>query len=653
MDLYSIREHLINVRKEVNPEKIKMKIKNYDVVSFDIFDTLVKRRIPREKDLFKLVALNYNLTAINKMDVTKFYEARKIAAIQAINNLTDESEDIQLFEIYNQLPPEYDYCKNDLMLEELKLEIKLCQANLMIKDIYDWCIKQGKTVIIISDMYLSYECITTILHNCGYAGYDEIFLSSKVKKKKATGRLYEHVLKQEKYSDKKIIHIGDSLRSDYLEAKKHGFEAIKIPKYPIHIKFYNRGRKVSKQHDTQIDLGRIINNTINVAKSDYYKYGYEALGVLLLGYSQWLNNIIKEKGIEKVFFLARDGYLIQSVYNCLYEEENRVDSSYLYVSRKSIQFPLLWAYDNLGDYFSLNGNKRWYIEMICARLDIDYTEGLKYWEEIGLSKHTSFKTFELYNNPQIALFYEKFREEAVERSKQAFESTKRYLDQCDFYGRVAIVDSGSINFTTQNCLIKFCELANIDVLISGLYLWTGEYSDGDIENYIYKDNKIIGGESILIEFPLTSPEGTTNGYKIEKNVVRVLVDSYEYSDGMMNEVINDIQKGVADFICAVKEWSKFNSISSEIAHAAIKAISRTPNVRESKMFGNLMFKSDNQETYLAKPKKILHYLFDVHGLKRDFLKTRWGIGFFKRLFKVPLPYWKIVYILRYMYNRRR
>ena len=43
--------------------------------------------------------------------------------------------------------------------------------NAEMKKVYDWCLVQGKTNFITSDMYLPEDVVTRILHENGYTGY--------------------------------------------------------------------------------------------------------------------------------------------------------------------------------------------------------------------------------------------------------------------------------------------------------------------------------------------------------------------------------------------------------------------------------------------------------------------------------------------------
>jgi len=430
--------------------------------------------------------------------------------------------------------------------------------------------------------------------------------------------------------------------------------AIKIPKYTNTAKYYARGRTIKKNREMQIEIGKVINACIDPCTSEYYRFGYESLGMLLFGFSQWINKTISAEKVNRVFFLARDGYLLEKVYKELYPDGSSFASNYLYISRKSIHFSLLWSFENIEDYLSLNGNKRWYLEMICARLNIEYERGKKYWEYLGLDANASYKTEEIRNNTKINQFYEYFKGELVEKSKEQFEFIKKYFNQMGFSGKIMVVDSGSMFCTTQRCLNLFCKLAGVDAEIIGRYLWMGAQNPMmNVDSYIFKGKSILGGESMLIEFPLTAHEGSTARYMLENGKVLPVLDDYEYSEENMAEIVYDIQKGVMDFASTVRQWGMVNEISPELAISSINNISKNPKYFETKLFGNIIFRSDEQNTYLAKPQKLLCYVTKLGDFKRDFLKTRWQIGFLKRLFILPFPYYSLLKLVWRLYKRIR
>ena len=63
-----------------------------------------------------------------------------------------------------------------------------------------------------------------------------------------------------------------------------------------------------------------------------------------------------------------------------------------------------------------------------------------------------------------------------------------------------------------------------------------------------------------------------------------------------------------------------------------------PSKKDLKLFSEFKFYDEGEIQYLAVPKSVLHYLVHIKELKKDFLLSRWKIGFLKKLLKLNLPY---------------
>ena len=72
---------------------------NYNYISFDIFDTLVKREVSNPNEIFNIVENKYNL---ENRKIKKFKKNRLEALKIAASKLNDK-EEVNLSEIYNEL----------------------------------------------------------------------------------------------------------------------------------------------------------------------------------------------------------------------------------------------------------------------------------------------------------------------------------------------------------------------------------------------------------------------------------------------------------------------------------------------------------------------------------------------------------------------
>ena len=138
-----------------------------------------------------------------------------------------KNEEIFLKDIYDNFSISKKE-KNNL----LKLELKIENENLFLNEhIYKWiklAKNYNKKVILISDMYLSLKDIKRIALNKleKISFIDNIYISSEIGFRKATGKLFEYVLNDNYIKNNEILHIGDNIRSDINIANAIGIKTI-------------------------------------------------------------------------------------------------------------------------------------------------------------------------------------------------------------------------------------------------------------------------------------------------------------------------------------------------------------------------------------------------------------------------------------------
>lgn len=293
-------------------------IADKDIVSFDLFDTLLIRPFVKEDDLFRYIEKKY--------DVKNFYSIRKDAETKARERLKKE---VNIDEIYSYIDDEYRYLKDI----EIDQEINILHINKMIKPLYDKAKELNKRVIIISDMYLPKEVISTIIEKNHYQ-IDQIYVSNSVNKTKGNGDLFEYVLNKENIDKSRIVHFGDNYLSDYSNARLLGIEAYQTPKYLDC--FLNQNKTFLDYLERYDDLkSSICISLASKCDSNTYfeKIGYYFAGPLVLGYLNFICKSALQDKIDKLFFVSRDGYLLKDIYDRYFYNKYKIDSAYVYLSR--------------------------------------------------------------------------------------------------------------------------------------------------------------------------------------------------------------------------------------------------------------------------------------------------------------------------------
>lgn len=206
-------------------KELKDKVDKADIVSFDIFDTLIMRKIFSPEDVFRL--LGEKVRAELNIDCG-IDSIRSQAAAQCGPHAT-------ISEIYQQIKKTTNLTdKNimDIMQLEKDTDIDLCIARRDMVDLYEYCISVGKEVYLISDMYYTLSDIKRILDKCGVTQPDDehIWISCEKKSDKISGSIWKHYseIVCEANKDASCLHIGDNKIGDVQNPAKYGIDSYYI-----------------------------------------------------------------------------------------------------------------------------------------------------------------------------------------------------------------------------------------------------------------------------------------------------------------------------------------------------------------------------------------------------------------------------------------
>lgn len=632
-----VMQHLkekVNTRSSINTEAILKQIENYDVVSFDIFDTLLKRNVKRPEDVFRYIEKKYKKEGFFKERI----EAEKKARVKK------KGKEIVISEIYKEMT-----C--DFIEEELLAESQLLLSNDWIMPIYKEAIK-SKSVIIVSDMYLPESFIVEILRREGIVGYKKLYLSSTIGKTKHSGELFDFILK-EIGKNKKIIHIGDSFKSDYEVPRNKGIDSIHIPKNVL--------KDIYRLKNCGIEsniINSFLNNTSPIDQNNYYRFGYEKFGMFLWGYSKWLHKSIKNSHIEDVYFFSRDGLIMKKAFDTLY---NDVHTHYLEVSRRSLRVPILWMNHELEYVIDMiSPSKLVSLATIFDGVGLDINDYVELIGRYGFDINTAFDRKTILKNDNLRELYLKLSDDIVRVSRQEYDLLVKYIEQNQLSGKFAIVDIGWSG-GMQRYLIETLNKLGIKSQIKGFYIGVADYykrnvnviSTLDLNGYLFdymhdvnakdKRSAFVG----LFETLFLEQGGSVKNYRYENNYVVANRLPYEYLENgkptFEYRCVMDIQKGALEFI---RRFGNTDiNISPDILYEGLADTGLRPKKYDISMFADFRFFDEGETQYLAKPKNIFFYLVHLKDFKRDFLSSRWKIGFMKRLLKIRLPYEKLYQVM--------
>lgn len=327
-------------------QELKDKIDKVEVVSFDIFDTLIMRKIFSPEDVFRL--LEEKVRVELKLDC----EIANVRA-QAASMCGSYATINEIYQYIKQQTNLIDKNIIDIMQLEKDIDIDLCITRRDIADLYEYCLTCGKEVYLISDMYYTLQDIKRILDKCGVKVPDDehIWISCEKKADKVSGSLWE------KYSklvskDIRCLHIGDNKTGDAKNPVIYGIDSYYIMSAKDMLMKSSISELASSVNTVSdsICLGLVAAKLFNspfalcstngkVSYDDSEIYGYCVYGPLLEKFLIWLYYNSRKDGIDKLLFFARDGYFLEKDYKVVSELLNdgyEQDWCYLPISRRLI-----------------------------------------------------------------------------------------------------------------------------------------------------------------------------------------------------------------------------------------------------------------------------------------------------------------------------
>lgn len=622
-------------------EKTEKAIAEAEVVSFDIFDTLVKRNVSEPSEIFAVTESRYNADADKPI---KDYRQKRIEAEKKARKHSPE-EEITIREIYDFLPYSEEE-KKKLEQTELETELLNCVPDLTMQRLFHQCRERHKHIVITSDMYLPEEIIRSILEKCGYAGYEKLYLSSVCKKTKSSGNIF--ALLSEEYAPYagKIVHIGDHIKGDFISPKKKGIKAILIDGNKRKLHFWS---PVCREFKTSYHYRRLysmINNSVKEETSLTEKIGYEILGPVLYGFCYWLKEQLEKDGIERVFFLSREGKLLQRAYKELFPE-SAILQTYLYVSRQALLVPMLHqvkSYDELVDTLKCFLHIP-FLKTIGKVCSLDGESFKKEIEKLGLREET-----EVYQVPEHlkGRLYDIIKGLGGEFFKEQYENVNQYLKDNCFAGNVAVVDIGWTG-TMQRCLQHF---ADSHTNITGYYIGVKNLEKKDFYYGMKRKGYLFAPDenteyALMIRFTLQvfeslflNRDGSVRQYiNRESTVIPCLaVSEYRQQEG---DLIDKIQECAIDALRYLKEGCQGKNISVKHMMQSYKMFAVKPKKQVLQLFQKFCFLDGNVITLLPS-QSLFYYCLHLKEFKRELNANVCKMWFFKWLFKINFPYYEVL-----------
>lgn len=482
---------------------IKLKIRQAEVVSFDVFDTLLNRPFCEPKDVFLFLSKRY--------DEPEFYQARLNAEKEARKKLNRVQ--VTYDELYHCMPSKFHYMKE----LEAQFEYETIYPQIETKKFYDYAIKKGKKVVFTTDMYYSQDFLLKLLKKNGYSNSEDIYVSGYLRRSKYQNTLFPYVVQTLKVKASKVLHIGDNRKSDYLAAKAAGLKAVyitsgrnKLFKLFPRLEFF---WKNNNQLTSSVILGLIIKRlTLKHSFKNYWEeFGYVYGGGVCYGLCKFIANEMQRDKRRELVCVARDGYTIEKIINLIAPS---VKTHYVIASRAinlltslEVEHELPWTHKS---------------ESI-----------IRMFKEISPEFNRRCKGKSWNSNSERTDFINKNRDILQPLAEKILECYKNYIKTFNIRDkRIAIFDVAAGACNSYKCLQRV--FPDRDIL--GLYWVITAKNHFNLRAY-QKDFIHKFGKYQMIELLITAPELPVKNFSPDGKIIR-LDNKYEKRRAVISREIS-------------------------------------------------------------------------------------------------------------------
>ncbi len=392
------------------------KIAKAEVVSFDLMDTLLMRKVMSYTDVFELLGIRLGKAGIH---IPEFARLR----LAAEKECSQDGAPI-LEKIYGkvlELADRTSISAKELAEMEWELDRTLIVPRRSMCELFREIIRSGKKVVITTDNYYSKEWIASLLSEYDLEGYAELFVSCDVGTSK-TQKLFERVIERTGIEPGRILHIGDDEYADVEKAAGFGLDTFRIYRA---VDFFDQLAGLGMETDVSdisdrvkvgLFLARVFNDPFcferedrRLSVGDESDIGYLFCAPMITDFTLWMQESISRQGFGQVLFGARDGYLFDK----LYEICGKDARSYYFLTSRT-------AAIRAG---------------METQEDIDYVDGMKYsgTPKEALKERFGIEERELAGRDRIVAI--------LEKAKYQRENYRRYIERLGLdEGKLAFFD---------------------------------------------------------------------------------------------------------------------------------------------------------------------------------------------------------------------
>ena len=564
-----------------------------DTVSFDLFDTLLVRRI-HDPDMLKPATARF--VAAKARNVGLNWSWPLVQRLRDRIEKEQRRETSLHFEDHEARYPDFmermlrqlfgDQYDDTLLAEVTDYELRIENSMLVPRArLVEWLKAlhaSGKRTLIVSDIYLPASHLERLVSHAGLlACVDGVVSSADTFLAKASGKGYTLLRERYGLNYDRWLHVGDNPHSDGLRPAELGIKALVLRDSDEKHRKAIVKRYHSYSQGQGFWKGRVLQQLMlpleaeNIPRSPLYTYGYTVMAPLLAAFLQGVAESCLQAGIRRLFFFSREGWMFDRIWQTmmpvLYPEAGLPETSYLYVSRMALAGASCahqgMRQENADIVFLPAGNRDF--RDVCRVFSLQADPFAPHLARHGLTAETVLSGAHQGYIPENRLRFNilltdgKFQAEVRAQTGQANAALLRYLEDQGFFSHpeVALVDIGWLG-TIQRFLFDAIQ-HRPDAPVCRGYLLAATRGvmyptspKNTIEGLLYDRNRFdLAGSTILyardlFEEACRAPHPTLNGYALTETgyelVFRSQDDALGAAEQQQDAYFQPLQEGILD-----------------------------------------------------------------------------------------------------------
>ena len=527
--------------------KLEETVRTHRIISFDIFDTLVMRKVLYPADIFAIMEREISKKANGGL--SSFASLRR----EAEERLYREGKNPNLEEIYaclQEVSGISAVCRENLMAREIAMEMKFLTPRKRMLELYNK-IRGEKEIYLISDMYLPRNIIEKILDICGYKNYSGLYISceKRTAKNEELFELFAREMEEKGYSRRECLHIGDNYTADIMGAQAAGMDAFQIlsARELLESSSYRSLLTEKLNYVDRLALGLLCEKAFNdpfalwetkgkLRICGLREFAYMLVAPMVVYFSLWLMRQVCRYRCDYILYPSRDAWLIEKICQMVYKTQSAGEfpaGEYFYASRRAVLAAAVRKDEDI---------KR------IAEMDFCGSIGQMFLQRFNVSVEGKEKDVPVSDRNGLERCLKRYGEKILRQCGKERQNYLRYISETGIptHNRIAFVDfvaAGKI----QNGVEKLVEGKEF----LGFYFLRREPDKDEIDREIhvksfypskgaFEIDLNVYKYYLFLEMILTSPEPTFCSVADDGEILFL---EETRSDGHRN-IVKEIQEGI-------------------------------------------------------------------------------------------------------------